>query len=192
MALRIGFFRGLNVGGKNKLSMAELKESFQEMGYQTLETIGNTGIILFDGAKSYHSDTDIAEKVSNKAAFPTSFLSIAYEELAFLQQHAPSWWNQNKDWRHNAIFLLGDYSAETLLAEIPPVEEPIEKIMRLNNTLLWSSAFADRKLYYQSQYRKLLKHEAYPLMTIRNANTLNKTYLAATKMLAASQKAEKS
>lgn len=48
MILRIGFFRGLNVGGKNKLAMAELKSIFQDMNFQTLKTIGNTGVILFD------------------------------------------------------------------------------------------------------------------------------------------------
>lgn len=30
MILRIGFFRGLNVGGKNKLAMAALKSIFQD------------------------------------------------------------------------------------------------------------------------------------------------------------------
>nr|WP_302373224.1 hypothetical protein [Enterococcus asini] len=98
-------------------------------------------------------------------------------------QNAPSWWNENKDWRHNAIFLLENRSGKQVLADIPPTDENIEKIQLVNNTILWSSAFAERKLYYKSQYRKLLKHEAYLFMTIRNANTLSKTYQEATKML---------
>ena len=181
--LRIGFFRGLNVGGKNKLAMTNLKTLFQEMNFQTVKTVGNTGIILFDTEESPRTDSDIATIISTKANVPASFLSISYSELDFLLQNAPSWWNENKDWRHNAIFLLENRSGKQLLEEIPPTDENIEKILLLNNTILWSSAFAERKLYYKSQYRKLLKHEAYPFMTIRNANTLNKTYQEATRLL---------
>lgn len=188
MIIRIGFFRGLNVGGKNKVSMVDLKSIFQEMNFQTLKTIGNTGVILFDYAESNFTDATIAKIVSAKAHVPASFLSISYDELADLLQNAPSWWNENKDWRHNAIFLLENYSGEQLLSDLPPLDGNIEKVSLLNNTLLWSSAFVDRKLYYKSQYRKLLKHEAYPLMTIRNANTLTKTYQAATKLLSAEKK----
>lgn len=183
MILRIGFFRGLNVGGKNKLAMTALKSIFQDMNFQTLKTIGNTGVILFDAEESKHTDAEIATIVSDKTGVPASFLSISYAGLDFLLQNAPSWWNENKDWRHNAIFLLENRSGKQVLADIPPTDENIEKIQLVNNTILWSSAFAERKLYYKSQYRKLLKHEAYPFMTIRNANTLSKTYQEATKML---------
>ncbi|MEQ7216656.1 DUF1697 domain-containing protein [Enterococcus asini] len=183
MILRIGFFRGLNVGGKNKLAMAELKSIFQDMNFQTLKTVGNTGVILFDAEESKHTDAEIATIVSDNAGVPTSFLSISYADLDCLLKNAPSWWNENKDWRHNAIFLLENRSGKQLLADIPPTDENIEKNQLVNNTILWSSAFAERKLYYKSQYRKLLKHESYPFMTIRNANTLNKTYQEATKML---------
>lgn len=47
MELRIGFFRGLNVGGKNIISMSHLTNIFYELGYEYIKTIGNTGVIIF-------------------------------------------------------------------------------------------------------------------------------------------------
>ena len=74
------------------------------MNFQTLKTIGNTGVILFDTEESKRTDAEIATIVSDQAGVPTSFLSISYADLDFLLQNTPSWWNENKDWRHNAIF----------------------------------------------------------------------------------------
>ncbi|NCB48876.1 MAG: DUF1697 domain-containing protein [Clostridia bacterium] len=184
MELRIGFFRGLNVGGKNIISMSHLTNIFYELGYEYIKTIGNTGVILFFSHEILNNvDAKIAKTVSDNTNIPVGFLSIHYDELKSLIHHAPKWWNKNKDWRHNAIFLLGNLSANQIISELPTIDENIEKIDVFENIILWSSSFAERKLYYRSEYRKLLKNESYPFMTIRNANTLNKTYAEATKLL---------
>ena len=54
MTVYIGFLRGINVGGKNKIKMAELKKMLVTMGFVGAETYLQTGNILF------HSD-DTAE-----------------------------------------------------------------------------------------------------------------------------------
>ena len=41
------FLRGINVGGKNKVSMQELKESMSEIGFTSVSSYINSGNICF-------------------------------------------------------------------------------------------------------------------------------------------------
>ena len=45
----IALLRGINVGGKNKVSMKELKELLKENGFQDVDTYINSGNIIFSG-----------------------------------------------------------------------------------------------------------------------------------------------
>jgi uncharacterized protein (DUF1697 family) len=45
----IALLRGINVGGKNKVSMKELKELLKENGFQEVDTYINSGNIIFSG-----------------------------------------------------------------------------------------------------------------------------------------------
>jgi uncharacterized protein (DUF1697 family) len=43
----IALLRGINISGKNKISMAELKEYLSEAGYDTVKTYLNSGNVIF-------------------------------------------------------------------------------------------------------------------------------------------------
>ena len=44
--------RGINVGGKNKVSMAELKDKISNVGYKNVISYINSGNIIFDTTDS--------------------------------------------------------------------------------------------------------------------------------------------
>ncbi len=43
----IALLRGINVGGKNKISMKELKAGFEELGFRDVVTYLNSGNVIF-------------------------------------------------------------------------------------------------------------------------------------------------
>ncbi|MCW1043117.1 DUF1697 domain-containing protein, partial [Streptococcus anginosus] len=43
----IAFLRGINISGKNKISMAELKKNFEELGFEEVKTYLNSGNVIF-------------------------------------------------------------------------------------------------------------------------------------------------
>ena len=45
--------RGINVGGKNKVLMSQLREQVQKLGYQQVETYINSGNLFFDTQEPY-------------------------------------------------------------------------------------------------------------------------------------------
>lgn len=54
----IALLRGINVGGKNKISMSDLKEGFENAGFRNTRTYINSGNVIFDsGKKAYQNIT---------------------------------------------------------------------------------------------------------------------------------------
>jgi len=47
MAIHIAFLRGINVGGKNKIKMADLRESLEKLGLSEVQTYIQSGNVLF-------------------------------------------------------------------------------------------------------------------------------------------------
>lgn len=43
----IALLRGINISGKNKISMSELKKELEENGYQNVFTYLNSGNVVF-------------------------------------------------------------------------------------------------------------------------------------------------
>lgn len=47
MAIYIALLRGINVGGKNMIKMAELKQMFEGLGLSSVQTYIQSGNVLF-------------------------------------------------------------------------------------------------------------------------------------------------
>ena len=43
----IAFLRGINISGKNKVPMAELKQGFERLDYAEVKTYLNSGNVIF-------------------------------------------------------------------------------------------------------------------------------------------------
>ena len=51
----IAFLRGINISGKNKVSMGELKQGFESLNYTEVKTYLNSGNIIFQVMKPIQS-----------------------------------------------------------------------------------------------------------------------------------------
>lgn len=47
----IALLRGINISGKNKVPMAELKQGFEALGHTEVRTYLNSGNVIFQGKK---------------------------------------------------------------------------------------------------------------------------------------------
>ena len=72
--------RGINVGGKNKVSMKDLKMNIGELGYQNVVTYINSGNVIFDTDDNTETvKIKIAEMLKN-VFFPIQHVIITREE----------------------------------------------------------------------------------------------------------------
>ena len=70
----IALLRGMNVGGKNKISMPELKMTFEDSGYQEMSiTYINSGNVIFS---SHNQDKEEMKRISESSIADKFSLNI--------------------------------------------------------------------------------------------------------------------
>lgn len=81
----IAFFRGINVGGKNAVKMAELKRLFEECGFSRVQTYIQSGNVLFDaGADEEWLRDTIEGAFARRFGFPSDIVLRTADALAAL------------------------------------------------------------------------------------------------------------
>ena len=139
------FLRGINISGKNKIPMTELKKGFEKLELEGVKTYLNSGNVVFSS-----------------------------EELEDILQHAPDWWDdENKDIYDNLIFILPPLTFTDVLREIGEPKEGLERVMDYKNAVFWS--FVRKDYQKTNWWSKTASSDIAGKLTIRTANTVRKT-----------------
>jgi len=79
----VALLRGINVGGKNKLPMAELIEILQALGLQNVRTYIQSGNAVFDSKRkpSARLGEDIAASIDERHGFRPGVVLVGVDEL---------------------------------------------------------------------------------------------------------------
>ena len=169
----IALLRGINVGGNNKVSMAELKVCFEKLGFQDVKTYINSGNVIFD---SEITDKVVLirmceESIREHFGFHVICSVVSAEELRQALSNAPSWWDGDKESKHNAIFVIEPYRPHDIMKEIGDAKPEYESVEACGQIIFWS---APLKTFSRTRYSKIVGTKMYKSVTIRNANTVKK------------------
>jgi len=171
----IALLRGINISGKNKISMSELKRALEENGYENVSTYLNSGNVIFETKQK--SKDSIAKDIYNivKATFNLKipiFIMTAVE-LEDILDNNPNWWGTgDKSIYDNLIFIIPPIKYAEVYAILGEPSENIEKIEEYKNSVFWSY---DLKNYRKSNWRcKTASTNIKDNITIRTANTMKK------------------
>jgi uncharacterized protein (DUF1697 family) len=163
------FLRGINVGGRNIVSMASLKANFEQMGFQDVSTYINSGNVLFRAASV--DGRDLARRIertlSRKHHLKVKAVVRSYAEMTRLMKTMASAWKSDRRWRCNVIFLRPAVDSERVLAGIE-IKGALERVVYCPGTLLWSARLS---ALGRTAMLKLSTRPIYQEMTVRNANT---------------------
>ncbi|WP_349676616.1 DUF1697 domain-containing protein [Clostridium sp. UBA1652] len=120
----IALLRGINVGGKNIIKMAQLKAIFEDIGFQNVKTYIQSGNVLFSSDKSESVLINIIEeKIYTNVGFKVSVILRSEEELNKIIQNCPF---SEKE----ILEVQGNSSSEVLYVAFlkqEPLEENIDK-----------------------------------------------------------------
>ena len=177
----VALLRGVNVGGHNKIVMAELKAAFERSGFSQVSTYINSGNVLFD------SDAEEADGPGDEAAISAVLQArcerviadgfgldiavcvIAAGDLIDAVAHAPAWWGTTPDTRHDAFFVLPPLTAAQICDHVGAVQDDHEKVAYHGRVIFWSAPLAT---YSRTRWSKLAQDKTmYRAITVRNANT---------------------
>ena len=171
----IALLRGINISGKNKISMSELKLELEKNKYQNVSTYLNSGNVIFE-SNINNKETimkDIYKIIKNKFNLEVPIFVMTSLELEDILNNSPKWWGtDNKEIYDNLIFIITPTKYEDVYNTIGEPKEDIEKIKEYNNSIFWSY---DLKNYRKSNWwSKTASTNISDKITIRTANTMKK------------------
>ena len=171
----ISLLRGINISGKNKISMSELKKELEINNYQNVITYLNSGNIIFDSDINDKESVmkDISKIIKNRFDLEIPVFIMNSKELEEVLKNKPSWWaTNNKEIYNNLIFIIPPTTYEEVYNAIGEPKKEIEKIKEYNNYIFWSF---DLKNYRKSNWWvKTASTNIKDKITIRTANTIKK------------------
>jgi uncharacterized protein (DUF1697 family) len=90
----IALLRGINISGKNKVPMAELKKGFETLAFVEVKTYLNSGNVIFSSDEdNIRKLTDkIEEMIKNQFGLDIPVFVLSREALEDILQNAPDWW----------------------------------------------------------------------------------------------------
>jgi uncharacterized protein (DUF1697 family) len=171
MVKYIALLRGVNVGGKNIIKMADLKAAFELFGFQNVITYINSGNVLFNSDLEEPAAKVGCEKVISEAFnmnIPVCMISAT--DLIDALSHAPEWWSQAPDSRHDAFFVIPPMTAQQIVAHIGQIKEEYERLAYCDRIIFWSATIAT---FSRTRVSKVIPKDEliYNAITVRNANT---------------------
>lgn len=165
--------RGVNVGGKNKVSMSELKNMLLTSGFEDIDSYINSGNLFFT---SYLNQESCALKVrqvlDNNYNFNIPFALITKEEYLEDRAGLPDWWHEELA-RKDVLFFSCGLDISNIIDFLNKEIFYNEIIYVGKNAIFWGKY--DESEYLKTTYHKrLIKQDFYKVITIRNGNTFEK------------------
>lgn len=115
------FLRGINVGGHNRVSMADLRALFADLGHTDATTLVQSGNVLFGarGADLAALEGRLEQEFAARFGFASRFLLRARNELAEVASRNPFPAAQADPATLHVVFLRDAPAAEAIAALVP-------------------------------------------------------------------------
>ncbi|MCI2055981.1 MAG: DUF1697 domain-containing protein [Oscillibacter sp.] len=171
----IAFLRGINISGKNKVPMAELKNTFETLDFLEVKTYLNSGNVIFSSNEDdmMNLTSRIRVMLKSRFEFDIPVFVMPKDDLETLLHHAPAWWgSENQEIYDNLIFIMPPATFAEVFNEMGEPKEGLEKIEAYKNAIFWSFS---RKDYQKTNWwSKTASVNIKNSLTIRTANTIRK------------------
>lgn len=163
--------RGINVGGRNKVPMAQLRAMLEELGHSDVSTYIASGNVLL---RSDEPPATIKERI--EAALPRAFkldsdlvavLVLSHDQLRAVVEGKPDGFGEQADTYHSdAVFLMGIDAATAMTAFDP--RPGVDRVWPRENVIYSQRLSAERT---KSRLGKIVASPLYKSMTIRSWQT---------------------
>ena len=165
--------RGINVGGKNKVVMAQLRQELTDLGLEKVETYINSGNIFFT---STEPKARLVEKLETFFAvnypFIQSFSLLSQEDYEAEVENLPAWWNEDLA-RKDVLFYTELLDVEQVITIVESLELK-DEVLHFGRLGIFWGKFSEESYYATAYHKYLLKMPFYRQITIRNAKTFDK------------------
>jgi uncharacterized protein (DUF1697 family) len=170
----LALLRGINVGGKNKISMASLKKCFEELGFDDVSTYIASGNVIFLSDKPADKIKARIENTLTKSFKLDSelikVLILNRKQLQAVIGHKPKGFGAEPNKYHSDVIFLMDISSDETIKIFNP-REGVDKVWP-GNGVIYSQRLS--ALRTKSRLNRIMASPLYKSMTIRSWSTTTK------------------
>jgi uncharacterized protein (DUF1697 family) len=165
----IALLRGINVGGKTLIKMADLKACVEELGLDDVSTYIASGNVLFESGERdvARLETKIERAIEQRFKLPVKVVVLDRAAYARIVKAIPKSWVGDASVRANVAFVRRGTDGREVVRELQP-DPAVEEVKAIDGAILWATK---RNALNRSVMRKLIGGAAYKEMTVRNLNT---------------------
>ena len=171
----VALLRGINVGGKNKVVMSELREQIAAEGFGHVRTYINSGNLLFE-AEGDAPREDVAQAVEDLLArhydFPIRLALLTAEDYLAQLDELPDWWHGEVA-RRDALFYTRGLDRGHVRERIEAMELGDEAVYFGEHAVFWGK-FDEKSFLKTAYHKRLLREDFYRQVTIRSGSTVEK------------------
>ena len=165
--------RGINVGGKNKVVMAQLRQELTELGLENVESYINSGNIFFDSSKAR---TLLVESLQGffgvHYPFIQNFSLLSQKDYEEEFRNLPDWWFQEMA-RKDVLFYTEGMDVDQVIEKVNSLEL-VDEVLHFGKLGIFWGKLSEETYAKTAYHKQLLKLPFYGNITIRNANTFDK------------------
>jgi uncharacterized protein (DUF1697 family) len=165
----VALLRGINVGGRTLVKMADVKACFERLGFDGVSTYIASGNVLFETDEDHAARlaATIEASMDQQLGLRTKVVVLDRQMYAAIVKAIPKSWIGDGTMRANVAFVRPGTDAREVVRGLEP-DPAIEQITAVDGAILWATR---RDSLNRSAIRKLIGGAAYQELTIRSLNT---------------------
>lgn len=162
----MALLRGINVGGRNKVAMADLREAFESAGHTEVSTYIQSGNVLFESdVPSGTLEDDIETVLEARFGVPLVVVVRSHRQLRNVVTTAPDGFGAHPDTYHSdAVFLKAPLTAKGAMAVVKR-RDGVDEAWP-GSGVVYFQRLSERRT--QSRMSAIVGTPEYQLMTIRS------------------------
>ena len=170
----VALLRGINVGGKNKIDMKLLKETFVRVGMESVVTYINSGNVIFinEGYTKTEISGLLEKAILKDFNMEIKVLIRSMDDFASMMKMLPVSWKNDEAMKGDVLFIWDEVDNETVHSKLV-INPSIDTVLFSPGVILWS---VDKENVTKSGLMKLVGTDLYKKITVRNVNTTRKIY----------------
>lgn len=164
--------RGINVGGRNPVAMADLRAAFEAAGYTAVSTYIQSGNVLFES--DAHSDSledDIEAELERRLGIPLVIVVRSHRQLRNIVDKAPNGFGDLPDTYHSDVIFLKHPLSSRQAMRVVELREGVDQAWPGTGVIYFARLSARRTA---SRMGRIVGTPEYRQMTIRSWNTTTK------------------